>query len=441
MSATSPRHGICPSCHDEGHVGHPCSTNACERAGLHYIPSQFTPEDHRLRDARIGMMAGDHLLVQRIHRAGIDRAYRALQIPSLMEVEVALAPSDMPKETHDNLYRQAVALGRLGAHPHVTRLVAFGRDTAGTWLVTDPQHADATLAEAIDPGGNEPLAPAAVRLLMTPLVAALGALAEAQLVHGEIRPEHVCVGPLPGYPAFVRLGGFVRIPPADGPLPPRDGETLWRAPEQIFTHSVNGTTDAYAVAAMMFALLYGHPPFPAADRAMVIDTKRDENWDPMVGHEDAPQQVLHFFRTALAAERHARFEYDDFAEALNLALDALEGGGEADMPEDTGRPPRFSDRKASVEVEVDEAPRSHRVEAGVLVDEGASTGHLPRFHRPDAGRAAAPPPRFHDEATTAKPAHADEEAPTAHPDVTQQMEVFDLEEEPSDGRPPRMHKR
>lgn len=391
--------GRCPGCHRAGRVGHACEH--CTREALHCIPERFVPERKRGMDARIGQVIERHLLVERRHPVGIDTLYHAIQIPALLEVELALAPPDREPDVHDNLFRQALALGRLGTHPNIDGLIAFGSGPAGTFLVSQSHATASTLADVVSPGGNEPLAGAAARLLLEPLAAAIVALAQSQLVHGEIRPEHVLVHQCAGYPAFVKLGGFVRIPSA-GPAPMATHDFVWRAPEQIFQHEVGATTDPYAVAAIAFALLFGRPPFASDDRDTLFEAKRDPQLDLLAGlPATVPSAVVHFFEGALAFEPDLRFSGEGFQKALRAALDALDAPVHvAREPEEetarneAARPPRFhrSERaQRADDTSDDDKVMAHRSSSTqqLTVDELAALSErrgIARMHKGEANR-------------------------------------------------------
>jgi hypothetical protein len=277
-------------------------------------------------------------------------------------------------------------------------------------------------------------------------------------VHGEIRPEHVLVFDEPGYPAFVQLGGFVRIPPPGPPEQPTAWEGVWRTPEQLFHHSVGPTTDGYAVAAIAFALLVGRTPFPAGSREALMRAKHDPRFDVSEGLAAAfPAEVIHFFQNALAWDPAERYGADGFHQALDAALDAMAGGAEGELepspeepvapepPAREGRPPRYHTTEPI-----------HTAEA-----EPAREGRPPRFHHepreggvphlePQTVARAGRPPRFHQ--ASQEGFHAPERAPPeadldlpAHPagkprhGSTQEMSVDELEDLAA-GRPPRMHK-
>lgn len=369
---------------------------------MHFIPADLIP-DHgrtRTREPLVGKVLAHHLVVQRVHRRGIDQLYRALQLPALLEVELAFAPSEREKAVHDNLYRQALALARLGAHPNVTRLVFFGADARGTFLVTESQAQASTLAEVVTADGSEALASAAARIILEPLAAALGALARAQLVHGEIRPEHVLMREEPGYPAFIQLGGFVRIPPPEPPGTYPTHEGVWRAPEQLAEDAVNPTTDGYAVAAIAYALLFGRTPFPGDDRDALFAAKLDPTRDPTAELSGGvPSEAVAFFEAALAFDPAERLTDAAFRDGLRAALDALARAEGVAVPAPTG--------------ERDEPPRERP----------------PRFHRTSAPDAVAR--ELGESAQAGTRGH--------HAGSTQEMSADEIEALASK-RPPRMHR-
>lgn len=322
MSLTS-HHGRCPACHAEGVVGHLCERPACRDVELHVVPDRWAERGERGRDPRVGRIVGRHLLVERLKRPDADLVYHVVQIPSLLEAELTLVPAERDPEVHKQLYREALALARVW-HPNIERLILFGADPLGTFLVTDMQTSARTLADLIADQGGAALPPAALRLVLDPLSSALQSLAAGVLIHGEIRPEHVFLRELPGLPLFVQLGGFVRVPREGGDRGRAPRELVWSPPEQVEYAATNHTTDAYAVTAMAFPLCFGRLAFPDDDRAAVLASKRDPSYDPTAGI-DAPAAALTFFRRALAHDPTDRYgDVGEYAVAFAAAIASLE---------------------------------------------------------------------------------------------------------------------
>ncbi len=422
-----PSHGVCPSCHRTGRVGHACTHRACARDDRRFIPERFAAADSP-DDARIGLVIARHLLVERLARPDVDLAYRALQLPALLEVELALAPPERDADVHDNLFRQALALGRLGASPHVTRLVYFGAEPEGTVLATDSTCELATLDEVVSADGNEAIDPAAARLILEPLAAANAALGRAQLVHGAIRPRSVFVHDGVGEKPHIVLGGFVRVPPVHAAPAESPFDDVFRPPEQLFEHRVGPTTDGYAIAAIGFCLLFGRPPVAVHPHERLVMDKRDRDRDVMEGLSEAvPPEVVHFFQAALAYEPSERFDHAGLSRALQRALDAYTG--EESEP-----------RRAEP---VERVPRRATVDPSVPVLESApaSTGRPPRFHRDAApadkwtSRAVALPDEELEELTGAA------DRPEEHAGSTLRLSTRELSDLEARRATPRMHKK
>jgi len=390
---------------------------------MNHVPEAFLARA-ALRDRRIGHRVGPYLLVERKKHFDAPVVYRVLQIPAMLEGELVLVDHERAPETHTSLLRQATAMAKIH-HPHVLRLVAFGEDHHGSWLVSDLPGTPATLAELLADDFHG-LPAAAVRVLIEPLAAALEGLAAAHLVHGQIRPEHVYVHDLPGAPGHVVLGGFVRVPARDQQAPPASArEHVYQAPELIGTHTVGPTTDAYAVAAITFELLAGRPPFRLDAGPGASPIKKTERGPELEGL-DWPIATLDFFRRALAwAPSRRPPDATSFRAALAEALDALEGTASLDPP--------AGDETPLVLFEEDAAAAPPRDDDAL--DPWRWTDKNKRLGAPPA---PAPGPAHPADDATAP--HDDDEARPRRASGTQVMSVGEVEDAEHDARSiPRMH--
>jgi len=349
--------GICPRCNERGAIGHTCPSEGCAGHDVHLVPERYLPRSG-LRDKRLGQLVGPWLLVTRKKHYDAPLVYGVLHQPTMLEGELVLVDPERARDTRDHLLRQALAMARVW-HPNVQRLVDFGEDEHGTWLVVDVRGAPHTLADLMTsdaegsrarawPGseGLRRLAPTEALALLDPLAAALEALADAKLVHGQLRPEHVLIYDVPGARGHVVLAGFARVPAHDGDAPsPGPRERVYQAPELIGTHTVGATTDLYSLAAVAFELLAGRPPFePAA--------LKDERGPDLAAVRHWPDATLTFFRRALAwAPSHRYGDAISLREALVAAIAAL--APEAAAPERAAA----SERAAAPESADDEGVR------------------------------------------------------------------------------------
>lgn len=82
------------------------------------------------------------------------------------------------------------------------------------------------------------------------------------------------------------------------------GTPLYWAPEQCRGHHPTAQTDQYALAAVAYELLSGHPPFAAPSRVQLIQCIKDEFPEPASACSEAVNQVL---LKGMAKKRDERF--------------------------------------------------------------------------------------------------------------------------------------
>lgn len=112
-----------------------------------------------------------------------------------------------------------------------------------------------------------PLATGAFLNLASAIAAALSQLHRHDMVHKDLRPEHILVGPagavrLTGFGIAARLRGLPQAPEAQisGSLP-------YMAPEQTgrMNRAIDTRTDLYSLGVLLYQLLCGELPFAATD--------------------------------------------------------------------------------------------------------------------------------------------------------------------------------
>lgn len=145
-----------------------------------------------------------------------------------------------------------------------------------------------------------------LRATVSQLAHALSALAEASLVHRDVKPSNVLVTPH-GRVVLIDFG-IATVVGAPGD-PSRDtvlGTPEWMAPEQIEGEPVTTATDAYGVGSLLFAALAGRPPFSGA-RAAIMRAKTELD-APRVGDLVAgvPRELDDLVAGLLAREPAAR---------------------------------------------------------------------------------------------------------------------------------------
>jgi diguanylate cyclase (GGDEF)-like protein len=106
----------------------------------------------------------------------------------------------------------------------------------------------------------------AVRIA-TDIAGALGAAHDHDLVHRDVKPENIIVGP-DGAAGLVDFGLATRVAVDPGAAEePVAGTLTYSSPEQsgMLNRPVDGRSDLYALGAVLFECVTGAPPFAAAD--------------------------------------------------------------------------------------------------------------------------------------------------------------------------------
>ncbi len=141
------------------------------------------------------------------------------------------------------------------------------------------------------------------------------------IVHGGVRPDTLMVG----FDGGVRVTGYgaaVLAPTADGvPVPEI---FLYLAPEQILggRATASPATDVYAIGAVLFEMLAGHPPFAGTadlENAVLAETP------PVFGDDGLDRRLGEIAVRAMAKRGPDRFQ--DVEAMKNAVLDALGAEG------------------------------------------------------------------------------------------------------------------
>jgi tRNA A-37 threonylcarbamoyl transferase component Bud32 len=215
----------------------------------------------------------------------------------------------------DRLRREVVAAARL-RHPGA--LVAHElHDLEGTWALSLPFHPGQTLAEEISQSG--PQDPEALRRLGVRLAEVLAEAHGAGLLHRDLTPSNVMIGPR-GEPvltdfglARLRDGGSTR---GTGML----GTPGYAAPEVYDGVRADPRSDLYALGAVLYLAATGRAAFEADSAMQALHRQLEGDFTPLDrARPDLPADLV--------ATVHALLERDpalrpqgarDVAEALQL---------------------------------------------------------------------------------------------------------------------------
>jgi hypothetical protein len=195
-------------------------------------------------------------------------------------------------------------------HPNVVRAYEMGRSAGGPIPRGTPylvlEHVDGLPAhEALRPGEAEP---AAIEELARHVLRALDHVHSAGLVHRDLKPGNVLVGPQRRGARRVKLTDFgLATRAGDRSEPGRlSGSLPYASPEALLGAPIDGRADLYALGILLHYLSSGALPFSARDPEGVIRWHLGgERGDPDPFGR-MPDRFARFVRRLMAADREDR---------------------------------------------------------------------------------------------------------------------------------------
>jgi serine/threonine protein kinase len=203
-------------------------------------------------------------------------------------------------------------------HPHVVRVIEYGIDREPPYvameLVKGASAQDLLLAGPLERGR-------ALRIALG-VAKALSALAQAQLVHRDVKPANVLVtgdvAKLADFGLVKDLQGRVTTLTKTGT---GMGTLAYVAPEQLSdAKHVDTSVDVYGLGASLFALLTGRPPFVLETAADLLQIFRQAPPSLIDLLPDCPPRVAALVHSALDKEPSQRPSAADFVVCLQQVL-------------------------------------------------------------------------------------------------------------------------
>ncbi|MDP9036730.1 MAG: serine/threonine protein kinase [Myxococcota bacterium] len=263
-------------------------------------------------------LEGRFLLLEEIGRGGMSTVFKASDLanerqPVAVKVPLPLYASGIGSWS---LFQREAEIGATLAHPYVLRFIPLAPSKHRGHVVTE-YLAGMTLSAHIADGKPLP-EPEALRV-MSRLCEAVAYLHGRRIVHYDLKPANVMLCD-DGSIRLIDFGMAHRIERSRlafaGPGPPM-ASAAYVAPEQIRRKRGQPSVDIYALGAMLYELLTGHPPFEGDDPFVVAsarqigDPKAPRALNPAVS-EQAEEIVLRAMR---------RDPTDRYASAAELKAD------------------------------------------------------------------------------------------------------------------------
>jgi formylglycine-generating enzyme required for sulfatase activity len=212
-----------------------------------------------MTDDLVGTRLGKYEIVAEIGRGGTGCVYRGYDPDLERDVAIKVLASYLVEEEGavKRFRREARLMARL-KHPNIVTVYDVGMDGDHHYFVMEHLAGD-TLAQIIR--HRAPLPPGEVLTILAPLAAALDYAHGYGMVHRDVKPGNIIVGP--GGRVTLTDFGIVRAA-AETQLTTRGtmvGTPRYMSPEQVEGRDVDGRSDQYSLGVVAYEMLSGQVPF------------------------------------------------------------------------------------------------------------------------------------------------------------------------------------
>ena len=217
------------------------------------------------------VIAGRYHVEGFLGRGGRKRVYRARDTEAEnREVAVAVFETEGIEETVlARARREAQAMGKLGEHPHVVRVLDSGEEDRVPYIVSEYVGGGDVAGVLEDSEGRRLDIDRALAIAID-VSRALEHAHSRGIVHRDLKPANIWLGD----DGAARLGDFGLATSdrrsraaVEGMLV---GTVAYLPPEQALGRSSDARSDLYSLGAMLYELLTGEPPFAGQDAVAII---------------------------------------------------------------------------------------------------------------------------------------------------------------------------
>jgi serine/threonine-protein kinase len=253
------------------------------------------------------VLARRYVLMEELGAGGMARVVRARDIVLDRWVAVKLLPAGVLDPTARERFRREARSSAAFTHPNAVAVYDAGEDGGQLFLVMELVDGP-SLAHALHERGRLQVADALH--IADSILAALGAAHAAGLVHRDVKPGNVLLGPnrqvkLADFGIARRLDDLAHdLTAAHTVL----GTPRYTSPEQLAGQPATPASDLYAVGVVLYEMLVGTPPYGGPSAAAVAAAHQTAPIpDVLATRPDVPPVVAAAVTRALAKDPAARF--------------------------------------------------------------------------------------------------------------------------------------
>ncbi len=235
-------------------------------------------------------------------RGGFSVVYLARD--ERVDRRVALKVLEPSTDSKVNRFDEAQKLARV-EHENIVRIHTVGEFGGRAYL--EMEWIDGSTVEDIieERGGSLPIREALA--IARDVVRALTVVHRAGLVHRDVKPSNVMVTRA-GITKLMDLG-IAQDASDEEPAAGSDfGTPAYMAPEQYRGREVDPRADLFSLGALLYEMLSGRRPFPAADPEQVRRQVLQDRPVPLLEHCDIPAAVIDLIERLLRKDPAERFQ-------------------------------------------------------------------------------------------------------------------------------------
>ncbi|EYF02802.1 serine/threonine-protein kinase [Chondromyces apiculatus] len=316
--------------------------------------SAVTSEETLQEDALAGVATQGLVIEGLLAEGGMGAVYAARDLATDTPVALKVLRRE---HAHDpgivNRFTREVRFARRIDHPNVCPALADGRLEDGRPFYLMPLYEGVTLGDEVRRHG--PLSTERALAIADQLLAGLGAMHDARVVHRDLQPDNILLVPQAGGGVLVKLIdlGFAHEPgidTGDGYTTDSPGALVgtlrFMSPEQALrSRAITERSDLFAVGLLLWFALTGELPFRgSSDVDMLVSIVRAAPIPLRRRRADAPRELEAILTRALAKHPDARFQS---AAEMRSALTAVAERAGAAHPRAVCALQRSSTRRTS----------------------------------------------------------------------------------------------
>jgi serine/threonine protein kinase len=269
------------------------------------------------------IVGGTYRVVHELSRGAMGVVYRAEDLGLGRPVAIKVLRSDLASD-RDLVSRFRAEAGLLASlhHPNLVQVYALGEHAGEVYFVmelVEGQPLSEVVRATIE--RNEWFPTAAAAQIALEIGDALDAMHDVGVIHRDVKPANILLDRERDRAVLVDVGVAVKA----GARRDAAGTPGFAAPESFLDHADAPTTDVYGLAATVYCMLTGRPPFGSGPASKVVQRQLGEPLPPpselRPSLSEAVDAVLAKALAPVAKKRWA--SASTFSIALARALDRL----------------------------------------------------------------------------------------------------------------------